>query len=90
MLPPAAFRLARTTHEPSPDSIDKYIDEDNYRNLARAPGLGQGNGKQASFASAYSILSVGSPKTMNFMPWKKMLGGYQPSSGLMVARPSAS
>lgn len=27
----------------------------------------------------------GSPKSMNFIPWKKMLGGYQPSSGASAA-----
>jgi len=33
---------------------------------------------------------LGSPNTMNFIPWKKMLGGYQSSLGLSEARCSAS
>lgn len=37
-----------------------------------------------------AIGSVGSPKSMNFMPWKKIDAGYHPSSGTIVARPSRS
>lgn len=28
---------------------------------------------------------LGSPKSMNFMPWKKIEGGYQPASGFNSA-----
>jgi hypothetical protein len=31
---------------------------------------------------------LGSPNSMNFIPWKKMLGGYQSSFGFKVARRS--
>lgn len=34
--------------------------------------------------------SVGSPNTMNFIPWKKTDAGYQSSFGLMLASPSRS
>ncbi len=37
-----------------------------------------------------AIGSDGSPKSMNFMPWKKIEAGYHPSSGWIVARPSRS
>lgn len=34
--------------------------------------------------------SVGSPNSMNFMPWKKIDAGYQSSFGVIVASPSRS
>ncbi len=37
-----------------------------------------------------AIGSVGSPKSMNFIPWKKIDAGYQSSLGVIVARPSRS
>ncbi len=37
-----------------------------------------------------AIGSDGSPKSMNFIPWKKIEAGYHPSSGWIVARPSRS
>ena len=37
------------------------------------------------FSSARGILTAGSPKSMNFMPWKKMLGGYQSLVGFRSA-----
>ncbi len=46
-----------------------------FRRMAyRAPGIG----------------ALGSPKSMNFIPWKKMLAGYQLSVGWIVASPSWS
>jgi hypothetical protein len=41
-------------------------------------GAGAGNG------------NVGSPKNIYFMPWKKMLGGYQPAFGFRFFRSSLS
>jgi len=48
-------------------------------------GLESWNGSVQALAAVHSGLRsarVGSPKSMNFMPWKKMLGGYQSSLGV--------
>src|SRR5262249_13188983 len=59
------------------------LEERDLEQLVEMPDeLVAGNGLHSS--------SVGSPNSMNFIPWKKMLGGYQSAFGWSVARCCAS